>query len=285
MYIVFFSYTILSIGRDFVRKIAYPAAKLFEEYPERIDALTHYLWAKKIFKECNISKLTIGIGTAFYPYHFMDEYKRPHGYEIDLCEIMKQYFEVDIEYKLHSNGLMEMFDSLQCNKADIIISSVSVSAERKRFVNFSAPYFENYLGLAVNGQYKNVQNLNELNKPDVKIAVTLGSTAEIPALRNFYRANIVKCANTSALEKRLLEEKVDAVISDANWINFAQRRNPNEIHVLAKEIPGTSELTSMAVAKDKSLLMTAISMFLLQYNDSPVRAKIYQKWFGEAEAR
>jgi len=272
-----------------VRKVAYPAAllfnKLFLEHPERISGLTHYLWAKRIFKECNINKLTIGIGTAFYPYYFVDEYNRLQGYEVDLCEMMKQYFEVDIEYKQHYHGLMGLFDSLQCNEVDLIVSSLGVNAERKRFVNFTTPYFENYLGLAVNEKYKNVRNLHELNKPDVKIAVSLGSTAELPAIKRFYRANIIKCAGSGVLEKRLLEEKVDAVIGDANWIKFAQRRHPNEIHVLAKEIAGTSELTSIAVAKDRSPLMTAISIFLLQYNDSIVRANNYQKWFGEAEAR
>ena len=265
--------------------MAYPAAllfnKLFAEYPERITALTHYIWAKKIFKECNISKLKIGIGTAFYPYHFMDEYKRPQGYEIDLCEMIKQYFEVDIEYKQH-NGLTEMFTSLQCNKVDLIVSSLGVNSERKKFVNFTAPYFESYLGLAVNGKYKNVQALHELNKPDVKIGVSRGSTAERPVLRNFYRANIRKCACSTVTEQKLLEEKVDAVIGDANWLNFLQRRHPGEIHILENGITGTSELTSIAVAKDKSLLTAAISMFLLQYNDSPVRTRNYKKWFGEA---
>ena len=271
-----------------MRRIAYPAAlllnKLSLEHPERITALTHYLWAKRILKECNINKLTIGIATDFYPFHFMDEYKRPQGYEIDLCEMIKQYFEVDIEYKLHSNGLMDMFTSLECNEVDLIVSSLGVNEERKRVVNFTTPYFENCLGLAVNGKYKNVQNLNELNKPDVKIAVSLGSTAEFPALRNFYRANIIKYAGSTVIEQKLLEERVDAVISDANWINFLQRRHPSEIHILEKKIAGTSELSSIAVAKDKPSLVAAISIFLLQYNDSPVRAKIYQKWFREAEA-
>jgi len=61
-----------------------------------------------------------------------------------------------------------------------------------------------------------------------------------------------------------------------------QRRHPGEIHILENGITGTSELTSIAVAKDKSLLTAAISMFLLQYNDSPVRTRNYKKWFGEA---
>lgn len=64
-----------------------------------------------------------------------------------------------------------------------------------------------------------------------------------------------------------------------------QRRHPDKIHILEKRIAGTSELTSIAAAKDNSFLTAAISMFLMQYNDSPVHAKNYRKWFGEAEAK
>jgi len=268
--------------------MAYPAAflfnKRFAEYPESITELTHYIWAKRIFKEYNINKLTIGIGTALYPYYFIDEYKRLQGYEVDLCEMMKQYFEVDIEYKQY-DGLVDMLSSPQHNEVDLVVSSIGVSEERKKIVNFTAPYFEKHLGLAVNGKYKNTQKLHELNGSDVKIGVILGSISELRARKNFYRANIIKCVDPSVLEKRLLEERVDAVICDANWINFLQRRHPNEIHVLAKEIAGTSELTSIAVAKDNSFLTSLISIFLMQYNTSPVRARNYQKWFMEAEAR
>lgn len=67
-------------------------------------------------------------------------------------------------------------DSLYSDKkVDLVISSMTITEDRKNAVNFSIPYANSLLGMLININ-SDIQNISDLDKSNITVAVKTGST-------------------------------------------------------------------------------------------------------------
>ena len=71
-----------------------------------------------------------------------------------------------------------LIPSLQTDKADCVISSMTITEERKEAVDFSDPYAMAQLAILANAN-SGVGSIDDLNQPDKKVAVKTGSTLSL----------------------------------------------------------------------------------------------------------
>ena len=158
-------------------------------------------------------KLRVGVA-KIVPSAFHDKNGKLVGFEIDVAKKMARDLGVEVEfYPVHFDYLLS---DLLAERYDIIISGLSITAERALKVNFSAPYNVTHLTLAANEKMsKGFKTVESFNKNGITIGVVHGTTAEEIGSLTFPNAKIKLYEEDQALFKDLTEDKISAAISDA----------------------------------------------------------------------
>ena len=76
---------------------------------------------------------------AWPPMEYVDESGQPIGYTIDYVNAVAKEAGFEVEFK--NVGWDGIFAGVGAKRYDIIASSVTVTEERKKFLDFSDPYF------------------------------------------------------------------------------------------------------------------------------------------------
>lgn len=83
-------------------------------------------------------KLIVGSGLVVPPYNFLDDKLQPAGSDIDVARLLAKDMGVDIEIVRIQNT--SAVDFLLANKADLALTTFSVTPLRMQQVDFSTPY-------------------------------------------------------------------------------------------------------------------------------------------------
>jgi polar amino acid transport system substrate-binding protein len=85
--------------------------------------------------------LRIGVSATREPFSFVDKAGRVTGHDGELARIIAAKLGRPIEFS--NMKFMALIPALQSGKVDLIISGMTASAERKKSVDFTQPYFAN----------------------------------------------------------------------------------------------------------------------------------------------
>ena len=183
------------------------------------------LLAVVIFTGCTSEKkeeksvLKVGMELAYPPFEMSDKDGKPIGVSVDLAYALGKHLgkEVVIE-NIAWDGLIP---SLKTKKIDLIISSMTITQERRKSIEFSAPYAQSSLAILAN-KNSNITSIKDLNQEGKTVAVKKGSTGHIYARDHLTNAKVLVFdkENMSVLE--VVQGKADAFIYDQltiykNW--------------------------------------------------------------------
>lgn len=84
------------------------------------------------------NKVRIGIDLGLPPYGMMDDKLQPTGVDVEVARKLAKDLGVELEI-ISSTGASRV-PNLQTNKADLIISTLSITPERAKVIDFSVPY-------------------------------------------------------------------------------------------------------------------------------------------------
>ena len=156
---------------------------------------------------------------AYPPFEMTDTQGRPTGVSVDLARALGKYLGKEIEIQnIPFDGLIP---ALKTRKIDLVISSMTATAERAQSIDFSEPYLKTGLCLLI-GKNSSVQSIHELDQPGKIVATKLGTTGHLYATRNFKRAQVRVLEQESMCVLEVVQSKADAFIYDQmstfkNW--------------------------------------------------------------------
>ncbi len=217
-----------------------------------------------IFAGCGKKKdnvLTVAMELAYPPFETKDDSGNPYGISVDLANALGEYLgrPVVIE-NIAWDGLIP---SLQTGKADVIISSMTITPERGETVDFSDPYAHAYLALLVN-KLSGIESVDDLNQPGKVIAVKKGSTGYVYANQNLTNAAVNSFSSETACVTEVSQGKADAFIYDQ--LTIYRQSIANSETTQAVMIPfQDADSWGMAVKKGNSELLEQINAFLVQF--------------------
>jgi polar amino acid transport system substrate-binding protein len=84
------------------------------------------------------NKVRIGIDLGLPPYGMMGDKMLPAGVDVEVAQ--KLAADLGVQLEIVSSTGASRVPNLQTNKADLIISTLSVTAERAKVIDFSVPY-------------------------------------------------------------------------------------------------------------------------------------------------
>lgn len=219
--------------------------------------------------------LQVGTEPAFPPFEMQaPDGKGFTGFDIDLFRAIGE--EAGLEIQFQSMPFDGLIPALQTQSIDAAISGMTITPERAQTIDFTRPYFQSGLAIAVRKENKNeITSFDDLENK--KIAVAIGTTgaksaAEIPG------AEVVTFDNSALALQELSNGNVDAVVNDAPVTLYAIKvGNLDNVEVVGELL--TEEYYGIALPKNSPNL-EKINDALDELLKSGRYRELYQKWFA-----
>jgi len=205
--------------------------------------------------------------------------KTPSGYtgfDIDLVQAIADGASRKLVVKVTPfDGIFAAMDAGTC---DAVVSSVTITDERKANMDFSAPYFDSNQSLMVlKENAEKFQTLDDLAGKN--IGVQSGTTGE-----EFVNGNKPAGATVTALPgsadlfAALTAGTIDAIVQDYPINAFRATQDKNV--VITQKIK-TEEQYGMAVKKGDSATLDMLNKGLETAKSDGTYDELYEKYFGE----
>ncbi len=194
--------------------------------------------------------LKVGMELAYPPFEMSEKDGSPSGVSVDFAKALGAYLnrEVVIE-NISWDGLIP---SLKTGKIDLIISSMTITPERKKSIDFSIPYAQSSLAILAN-KNSEVKSINDLNIKGKKVAVKKGSTGHIYAKDNLPNAEILVFDKEAVCVLEVVQGKADGFIYDQLTIYKNYVKNMNTTVPILESFQTDFEYWGVALRKNDPL--------------------------------
>ena len=215
--------------------------------------------------------LTVGSDCTWPPMEYFEGDKIV-GFDVDLTQEIANRLGLKLDYQ---NAAWDgLFPALIAHKFDMAISSITITEDRQKEMDFSDPYYKTDQSATV----KEGSGIDSIEKMDGKIAAAqIGTTGELKA-KEMSGATVKTYDDILMAFEDLKAGRVDAVVCDS-YVGFAYAAK-TEGFVVGFSVP-TDENLGIAFAKDTPELKDAVNSALKEIQEDGTYDKIFAKWFGK----
>ncbi len=223
----------------------------------------------------------VGTDAAYAPFESQNEKGDIVGFDIDVVKAVAQ--KAGIEVKFVNTPWEGIFNSLGQGDRDFLVSSITITDERKQTMDFSAPYFDAQQLIAVKQDAK-IAKFADLKK--LKVGVQNGTTGDevISKLQGKESPNVKRFESTPLALKELEAGGVDAVVADNGVVVHYVANNPGARFKTVSDASFAAEQYGLAVKKGNTELQEKLSKGLAEIKADGTYNQIYAKYFGAAPA-
>jgi cyclohexadienyl dehydratase len=213
--------------------------------------------------------------SVIYPYIYRDpKTNELVGFAVDFMNGMAAALNVKPVWV--EDSWATMIAGLQSKKFDITLPAMGITLPRAEVVTFSDPVCRLPVGLVIQkkdaGKYS---SLADLDKPEIKITVTLGSSSDLFATRKFSQAQLIRVKQVPDSVAQLLAGKVDAWANPADASGTLEREHP-ELITLSPDAVGSAPM-AMALRQGDFVFRDYVNLFIDQERHTGVLKKLIQK--------
>jgi polar amino acid transport system substrate-binding protein len=223
----------------------------------------------------------VGTDAAYAPFESQNEKGELVGFSIDLLNAVAK--KAGIEVKFINTPWEGIFNTLAQGDRDLLISSITITQERKQSMDFSSPYFDAVQFIAVKEGSK-ITKFSDLEK--LKVGVQTGTTGDevVSKLQGKTSTNIRRFESTPLALKELDAGGVEAVVADNGVVvNYVQNNASVKLKTVT-DASFTPEQYGIAVKKGNAELLAKINKGLADMKADGTYAQMYSKYFGAASA-
>ena len=224
--------------------------------------------------------LIIGMELAYPPFEMTDKKGNPTGISVDLAKSLGKYLNKKVKIKnIAWEGLIP---SLKTSKIDLIISSMTITKERQKTIDFSIPYAKSYLAILANKK-SNIKSIDDLNKKNIKIAVKRGTTGHIYAKKYLNKAKILIFDKENTCSLEVIQGKADAFLYDQLTIFKTWEKNKAKTKALLKPFSKDFEYWGIAIQQGNDKLRKQVNEFIKEAKKNGTFNKLAHKYLKEAK--
>lgn len=222
-------------------------------------------------------KLIVAMELAYPPFETKDSAGEPTGVSVDFAKDLGKYLGRETE--IVNTAWDGLIPSLQTGKADLVISSMTITEKRQEEVDFSEPYANAILAILANKD-SGISSIDDLNKEGKKVAVKTGSTGYSYAQENLTNAEIIALADESACVTEVSQGKADGFLYDQLTIYRNNQQNPDTTAAIF--IPFQKvEYWGAAMKKGNTELLDGVNAFIEEYKTNGGFDKLSEKYLKE----
>jgi len=223
----------------------------------------------------------VGTDAAYAPFESQNEKGEIVGFDIDVVKAIAQ--KAGIEVKFVNTPWEGIFNALTQGDRDFLVSSVTITDERKQTMDFSAPYFDARQLIAVKGD-STVSRFDDLAK--LKVGVQTGTTGDeaVTKLQGKTSANIKRFESTPLALKELEAGGVDAVVADNGVVIHYVANNAGSKFKTVSDSGFAAEQYGLPVKKGNTELLSKLNQGLAAIRADGSYDRIYAQYFGASPA-
>lgn len=182
------------------------------------------------------------------PYGWVNKNGKRVGYDVELARQMAKDMGVKVKFvQVNANNRV---DTLNSNKADIVLANFTVTPDRKQVVDFAKPYMKVSVGV-VSPKKKAVTKVSQLKGK--KVIVTKGTTAENYFTSKQKGISLLKFDSKTQQFNALKNNRAAALADDNSYLYAWVKKNPK--YTVGIKSIGPKQYIGPAVKKgNKSLL-------------------------------
>lgn len=224
---------------------------------------------------------TVGTDAAYAPFESQNEKGEIVGFSVDLMRALAA--KAGFEVKFVNTPWEGIFNTLAQGDRDLLISSITITDERRQTMDFSDPYFDAHQLIAVPEKSK-VAKFDDLKT--LKVGVQTGTTGDevVSKLLGKNNTNVKRFESTPLALKELESSGVDAVVADNGVVINYVANNANAKFRTVSDPAFAPEQYGIAVKKGNAELLGRINQALAGIRADGTYQKIYAQYFGAGTA-
>ncbi len=219
----------------------------------------------------------VGTDAAYAPFESQNEKGEIVGFDIDVVKAAAA--KAGIEVKFINTPWEGIFNTLAQGDRDFLVSSITITDERKQTMDFSSPYFDAQQLIAVKKDSK-IAKFADLKK--LKVGVQTGTTGDevITKLQGKDSPNVKRFESTPLALKELEGGGVDAVVADNGVVVHYVNNNSDAKFKTIADASFVAEQYGLAVKKGNTELLEKLNKGLADIKTDGTYNQIYTKYFG-----
>ena len=234
--------------------------------------------------------LRIGVNATREPFSFVDEAGRISGHDGDLARLIGARLNRPIEFiDVRFDALIP---GLQSGKMDLIVTGMSATDERRKFVDFSEPYYDNKIVMLVRkpisaaapdvagGAAIELRTLADVARRP--LGVLQGSAHDTWAQQHLPDTQLLQFLSMADLLVAVEARKVDAGIIDADTMREVARTR-DDLVTLGESLYASD--VGAGFRKDSAALRAEFDAFLNHLESTGVLADMKRRWYDTADYR
>ena len=225
---------------------------------------------------------TLRVGIAEFVPWAMPAKRGGHvGYDIDLGVKIARDMDVRAEFKVYE--WKDIIPALEAGEVDMISAGIVITPQRALRITFTAPVALSGAGITTNTHMtKDVDNLQQLNDPDIVIATITDTFSEGVARTVFDKAEIHSHGDKDDAEKEILAGRAHAYVSSLPAVQFLVTNNSDTIDLpLTDPIVGWAE--ALAVQKGEQELLNFLNAWVTAHKADRWLNVTREHWFESRE--
>ncbi len=223
-------------------------------------------------------KMIVAINSTFPPFESVKEGTSNYtGIDIDIANYIGKKINKKVEFT--DMKFASLVPTLQSGRADVIISAISPTEERKQVVDFSDPYYFPMKAIIC----KKGENLDTLAKLKGKSAGASMGTTFVKDLKNEGGIEVVEMDSTPLVIQDIKNGRLAGGLFDSAQAAVFVKENPDlELHVL--KLPVVMDDTFAIALPKGSKDVEKVNSILKEMKNNGEMHKILVKHLGEEGA-
>ncbi len=218
--------------------------------------------------------IVVATDATWPPMEYIDENRELVGFDIDLMRMIAEEGGFEVEFQ--NTAWDGIFAGLGTREYDAVISSVTITEDRKETMDFSIPYINAGQVLIVRQNQSGVTTLSDLRGREV--GAQIGTTGAFE-VRDADGVELRTYDELGLAVEDLANGRIDGVVADTPIAADFVLQNENyrgRLQIVGE--PFTEEFYGIAVRKGNSAVLDRINAGLQAVIDSGRIAELEEKW-------
>jgi polar amino acid transport system substrate-binding protein len=222
------------------------------------------------------SILHVGMELSYPPFEMVCTDGKPCGISVDIAFALGEF--LDSQIKIENISFVGLIPSLKNGNIDVIISSLTITEERKKAIDFSDFYATTGLCLLLNINSQ-VNDIEEVNKTGIVIVVKSGTSGELYAKRHINHATVRVLDKEAMCVLEVTQGKADAFIYDQLSVYTNWKKNPTTTRVNLN--PFQLEYWAFGIRKNNEELLIKTNQFIKSFREKGGFDNLAEKYLPE----
>lgn len=219
----------------------------------------------------------IGTDVTFAPFEFQDASGNFVGIDMDLLDAIAK--DQNFKYEIKPLGFNAAVQALEANQVDGVIAGMSITDERKQKFDFSDPYFNSGVVMAIRQDQESIKGYEDLRGKKVAVKTGTEGYSFAESISSKYGFTIVPFDDSAQMYDDVKTGNSVACFDDFPVLAYGVKQN-NGLKIVTDMEPGASYGFAVSKGKNQELLEKFnAGLVNLQANGEYNRIK--EKYIGE----